>query len=276
MAVMPGGLQIHRPGHHDEQPITVRNLAMSAGGLPTAEFVAEQVFHTTVRPRLILLELLPESLSRQNPWMGVAVLRHLTWGQCLRSVGELCQGDGFKRLWSTHGIPVYYFREQLLQQIGDLLLPSSREETPVPDVTSVSATDSMLSTSPAATEFSREQLQIGLDDYARKWLRKYAIGGSVERGLHHLLRRCREEGCQVVLVAPPLSTPHRALYSVRIEAEYQSYVRSLCATYQCQFVDLRGQLPDEMFTDHHHVGNWGLPRYAELIARKVIEPAWQR
>jgi hypothetical protein len=118
-------------------------------------------------------------------------------------------------------------------------------------------------------------LHAGLEGYNRQRLQDYSIGGCSEEALHELLHYCRRKCCKVILVAPPLPSPHRALYTSRVEGAFGSYVQNICAEYQCEFVDLRDRLPDELFMDHHHIGSWGEHAFGELMARKAVAPAWK-
>jgi hypothetical protein len=114
----------------------------------------------------------------------------------------------------------------------------------------------------------------GVSDVAG-WLRDYEVAGVTVRALGRVLRRCREEGIAVLLVAPPLSRPHRTLYTPAVEAAFRACIDKLTRRYGCRFVDYRDRLPEHGFADHHHVNGAGGEYFSRVLAREVLIPAWR-
>jgi hypothetical protein len=79
----------------------------------------------------------------------------------------------------------------------------------------------------------------------------------------------------VVLVAPPVSSAQRALYTPEIEAVFWEYVRQLGKTYQCRFIDYRARLGDDLFSDNHHVLPPGGKTFTRVLTREVLVPCWR-
>jgi hypothetical protein len=274
MATLPADVVSDEMRHSSHSPLAVCNLAVPAGDLTTSDFLLENVFREKIHPQLVVVEVLPELLSRTNRWLMMHVLRQMTWRDSLANFGEVCRSGGLKRLVGVRTIPLYYFREPMLEQLTASVSPS-----PPPDSTSDVATSSdtprARSSAPPA-DWSSESLSKGLPGYDAQWFRNYSIGGCSAEALERLLRRCQREGCPVLLVALPLPSPRRALYTFKIEAEFRAYMQETCERHHCSFIDLRDQLADNMFIDHHHIGHWGADVFGRLMARKVVAPVWQQ
>lgn len=106
-------------------------------------------------------------------------------------------------------------------------------------------------------------------------LRRYRIGGPVDRALERLLARCRDRHIDAVLVGMPVTSFLRELYTPEIDAVYRDYMAWLCRQYGCRFIDWRDQVPDSDFKDIHHMRLPGAGRFSWRLTLEVLAPAWR-
>jgi hypothetical protein len=82
-------------------------------------------------------------------------------------------------------------------------------------------------------------------------------------------------GWTVVLVEPPLSSAHRALFSTAMQTQFRAFVQRLHHSYGCEFFDYSDRLPDTHFSDNHHANPEGSLKFTELLAHEVVAPEWR-
>ena len=103
----------------------------------------------------------------------------------------------------------------------------------------------------------------------------YRIGGNNTAALERMLQSCRANGIKPILLAPPVTAPHRQVYTPAIEAAFGDYVHALCQHYGCTYVDFRAQVPDALFSDNHHLLPEAGGRYfSRRLTEEVLVPAW--
>jgi hypothetical protein len=125
-----------------------------------------------------------------------------------------------------------------------------------------------------AAESARQRTMEGLPRF-RNWLQDYEVGGIASLALERVLQRCQANGIRVLLVAPPVSAAHRALYTPEIEAAFRAELARLTADFPCPFLDYRDRIPDEYFYDNHHLLNAGAALFTQELTQEVILPAWR-
>jgi hypothetical protein len=104
---------------------------------------------------------------------------------------------------------------------------------------------------------------------AQQALPRYEIGGCCEAAMERLLRRCREHGIDAILVAAPVGSEHRALYSPEVESAFAAWIERARGRYQCRFWDARAAVPDALFFDNHHCKPAGAAVFSRRLAERV-------
>jgi hypothetical protein len=269
---------LHHFTHSSPQ---VLNLAIGCGDAVVADWMLERMLRQGHRPALLVVEITPENLAARNKWLEYHVLRYLTWTDLPRCFLDTCRYTHPMRFLGSRLLPLHFHRYQLRKQIREAalaLLPEERASEAAPGEQAGSAPEENEGGLPAVPSLPADDLTdrpaLAVQDVA-DWLWNYRLGGTAPRALERLLDRCRDEGIAVLLAAPPLSRPHRMLYSPAIEGAFQAYLQALSKKYGCRFVDYRARVPDQCFTDHHHMNAVGGAYFSRLLAREVLIPEWR-
>ncbi len=259
-----------------ETSLHVFNASIAAQDYPTANAILSEVLKRGKCPSLVVIEVAPELVARYNLWLGNHVMPHPTWRHLGVYVGDLVRDlVHVPDLVKDRLIPLYRCRQQIRTGVCTSVLDTV---TPPPAATSDGP--------PCATEGNErfldrdpdvvfpDRVELGLRTL-RDWLRNYQVGGLAALNLEQLVRRCRERGMTVVLVAPPVSAVQRRLYAGPIDTAFTGYIQRLARAYHCTYVDYRACLPDGLFVDNHHVMTpQGAVRFSRRLTREVLVPAW--
>jgi hypothetical protein len=281
-AIRTDGVGSMPPGGDGRAPC-VFNAAVGAGDAVVAERILDRMLAEGQRPALVVLEVCPENLARRSYWLDQHVMRMLTWWDMPEYFFAACFSRQPLRLVSARLLPLYLHRYQLRKQAAAALLG----EWALPDPAAEAAraaeeflgptrgTGGLPSAAPGLPAVPPRDAHLlwGLLDL-QSWLGEYEVGGVVPRALERVLARCRDEGIAVLLLAPPLSGPHQALYTPAIEEAFQGYLASLAQRYGCRFADCRNQIPDDYFRNHDHLNEEGATYFSGLLAEDVLLPLW--
>jgi hypothetical protein len=280
----------------DEITLVVRQLtrdpavqffsaATPAGDPIVADRMLDQLLARGLKPRCAVIEFCPESVNHRNNWLTLHVGRQLRWDEVPSYLGEVTITGNLLRLVGTRFLPLYAFRDQIRQHVAGrssdwyeafLHGPgAASRQVLTGDLTGPAADwgqlirDSLRNTKPDPNRTTTQ----GLNDVRRE-LRQYRPGGNSAAALERMLRRCRAQGIEPLLVAVPLPSGHRGCYEPAIEADFQAYVRDLTSAYQCRFLDYRAALPDHFFIDHHHASPEGKQVFSRQLGLEVLAPFW--
>ena len=264
----------------------VFNASIEAGDLITADYLMARILERGIRPKVVVIEVSPETLARRNEWLGQHLIRQLTWADVPSYSVETILSGNLMRMLSSRLVPLYVHRRQIRRHAYDWFENAfkprhqakrskkprrrkprkmNREETQgVPWEVFMS-----MNGPPAPPVRTQAGLHV-----IRRWLRHYEVGGSAAASLQSLVRRCRHADIDVVLVGVPVTKAHRNLYSPAIDHAFLAHVRSIARRYQCRFVDFRAAVPDSMFLDNHHVLPTGGIRFSRLLTTEVLLPMW--
>ncbi|HEV8061751.1 MAG TPA: hypothetical protein VGP68_17875 [Gemmataceae bacterium] len=272
-----------------EHPIGVFKSGLGCGDAIVSEFIFSRIRDRGVRPSLLVLEVSPETLNRNNEWLGMHVRRQLRWDDAPRYFLDICRSMQVMRWLGERINPVYIHREELWGRTAeavDLALGQPGDPVPAWSVASsrpgsagmietASLDDPLL---PAAPPLSAEAAAISRYGTGQqlRWLRNYRIRGSATSGaLERVLRECREEGIEVVLLGIPVTAPHRTAYTPEIDREFFAYVQKLTQDYGCRFVNYRDRIPDSLFSDNHHLSPVGGVYFSRLLTFELLGPFCQ-
>jgi hypothetical protein len=102
-------------------------------------------------------------------------------------------------------------------------------------------------------------------------LQRLRVTGVADQSLRELLELCLDENVQVVLLLTPESSEFRGWYPERTRQLVESYCAGLGQEYGVRVVDARAWLADADFLDAHHA----LPRGAEVFTRRLADEVLQ-
>ena len=289
--LLPGSVEVvclgsSRTGFLLDEDVLARELGGTAGravnawagngDATTSERMLRELAARGVRPRCVVVEVLPEGVNHRSALMDRHVTRQLTWDEVPAYVGEAALTSNLVRLVGSRLWPCYVYRDPLRRFVA-----ASCRETSPDDPRCVAAgvpaefaerwheTVARLQgqAPPAPAEFSPEPKEF------TRFLRGYRPGGRAGAALERLLAGCRDDGTQVVLLALPQTRVNRACHTPEIEAAFQAYVRRLTETYGCRFADYRDLYPDRLFIDPVHAGAEARAQFSRRLAAEVLEPA---
>jgi hypothetical protein len=271
------------------RPVGVFNASIPAGDAISDEFVLRHIVARRGRPRLVLLEVSPETLNRCNIWLGLHVRRQLRWDEAPRYFLDACRANQGMRWAGERVNPVYYHREQVWQVLARFAkrLAGLPEEKVQPQTTAFSpagAANSGLSLSwdhllrvPATpmTPALAEAIRLSARDILGRMMRNYRLRGSTSAALERTLRFCQNQGIEVVLIGAPLTRAHRETYPPQVRREYHAFLNRVTQQYGCRFVDYSDRLPDHLFVDTHHVSVVGGVYFSRLLTYELLAPFCQ-
>jgi hypothetical protein len=287
MGIFPSDIQLHAAT--GDRTATVFNEAVPSQDFDAADFMLDKMVGRGWRPALAVIELCPEMVNRRNCLLGAYVLPCLSSETSGTYLSDVLLSRNLGRLVVERLIPIYRFRRALRAEVVRLISANSHETATPAAVPPTKAPTSIQSSTAQKPRPSAEELFLNGDPSVtqrqlaeeklpmlRRWLADYRIGGTSSLALERLIRHCRDQGMEVLLVAPPVASCQRDLYTPEIESVFVPYIHRLEKTYKCRFVDYRDSLPDEEFYDNHHLRPSGGRLFSRQLTREVLIPAWHR
>jgi hypothetical protein len=234
-------------------------LAMvPAGDCIYADYFLDQLLDRGKKPRVLIVEVSPETVACRNRWLEVHAARQFTWPDVPHFLLDTCRSNQLHRLLQARLLPLVVHRRQICRAAWQTLVP---EQAPA---------HKGVVWPRAWSDKSSDERSVGGAAFIAQWLEHYQSGGTAAESLERVLRRCHERGISVVLVAPPLHTDQRMLYVPAIEEAFGATMSRLTRTYDCQFVDYRNRLPDSVFFDNHHLVPAGAEQFTALIVNDLL------
>jgi hypothetical protein len=217
----------------------------------------------------VLLEVSPEFFNWMNFCAGWNGIRLHRWHDLPRHLGQMAANPQRLQVIRSRLLPVYEFREQLWSELSGRrhgpLDAVPLELGPVPSRGTVDP-GKLPPIAPSQTEEMRAAMLSGGRFAGTSWLRSYRVERLNVDALSRTIARCRALGCEVVLITPPLSSPHRVNYTPVIEEAYQGV---LGAT-GCRHIDCRDWMADDHFMDSHHLTADGGRAFTRRFVAEVL------
>jgi len=264
---------------------TVLNAATLAGDQVAAEHVFGLLRKAGVRPRFLIVEVSPETLSRHTEWLNHHLLQFLRWEDLPSWAGQIWKTGLTVRTLGLRLMPLIYYRTTLLHAAGIGPDPVRRWDvigrlapaSPADDDSSREPLDLQELLRPPDQKPSSPELQAFFEKSAQftvppRWLRDYRPEGRNVAALERVLSECRSLQIDVILIGIPVTTPHRQLYTPAIESAYRTCLDRLCRNYACRFVCCRDWMPDVLFYDNHHLSIEGKRSFSRMLALRVLVP----
>jgi hypothetical protein len=269
-----------------EAAAQVFNASVPVGDPVVSEYVLHHLLQQGIRPRVVLLEMCPEAVNHRNYWIDIHIRRQLLWQDVPGHLVNIVRTGNLLRLLNNRVLPLYAHRVNLCQYVLDkahnlnssALLGNRMNHS---EVKTPAGTDLYINwkqiivaaQNPSPDLTNRTQAGLG---GIQRLLRSYRPGGPSGAALERTILQCRRSGIEVILLGVPLASAHRQLYIPPIEMSYQAYVKKLCETYGCRFVDCRCALPDTLFLDHHHAEPAGGILFSRKFTAEVLAPIYSK
>jgi hypothetical protein len=245
--------------------ITVFNAPIDAGDPVVMEFEIDKLLAAGIRPSMVVIELLPEVLSRRNLWLYFHLARQFRWPEVWKSLPDVYLAGMLSQTIAMRFNSVYVFRSEFQRWAMDRLKLRS---------VSSSFADADTRKRRWANREEPADVEVLLRGaaYGRKNLREYEIGGLNARALIRMIERYSKLGTTIVFIAPPVSSPYRAAYSLPVDNAYLAYMHRLGKTYGTYFFDYRHRLSDHQFWTPYYTTTDGKLHFSRLLAQEVIVP----
>jgi hypothetical protein len=258
----------------DGRPLASFNFGQVRTGAIRTWARWQELLDEGVRPRLLLVEVLPLLLNEAGPhrpseedWMGyywpsAADLVRL-WPYC-EMPGKLLGGWLKARL-----CPCYFHRQYIMDRLAHSWEPITERLTPERwyDRHGWYLGESRRSVAPAI-------VRDALDRHYREFgaaLKDFRLGAGPVQALHDMLERCRHEDIPVALVLMPEHSELRGWYPPEAHQAIDDLMADLSRTFAVEVIDAREWIEDDCFCDALHL----VPHGALLFTRQFI-PEIQR
>ncbi len=217
-------------------------------------------------PRWLVLEVVPSLLnvSGQSTAAGLAAASDLPL--LFQHANPWKVAGSF--LWERLRTCVSH-RDACCRCCAPWLLPQIPEWDVIP-LDALGGTTKCLDTAPDAAEVCR-RTEVVRRQYA-PGLQEFHINPTPDRTLRELLKVCRDEKIELVLLLTPESSEFRSWYPPAARAEVEHYCAWLSQEYDVPLIDARDWLPDEAFTDGHHATPEGAILFTQRLGQRVLQP----
>jgi hypothetical protein len=243
--------------------VAVFNAFIAAGDPVVMEFETEKLLAAGVRPSMVVIEILPEALSRRNLWLNYHLGRQFRWPEVWKSLPDAYLAGTISLVIATRFNAVYTFRSEFQQWALDAL--KLRFESS--NFNEGNTRKRRNRAEPADVEVLQKGEALG-----RKNVRGYEIGGLNGRALIRMVERYSKLGTTIVFIAPPVSSPYRMAYKSPVNAAYLDYMQRLGKSYGTHFFDYRDRLADHQFWTPYYPTTDGKLHFSRLLAEEVLVP----
>jgi hypothetical protein len=256
--------------------------AIPASDPVTMEYAFAEYLKRGARPEWVIVEICPESINHHDEWFAQHVIRQWRWEDIAHYFVDICRTNNLGRLALARFVPLYLHRHQFVKMVREHVA-AWEAPPPQPDQVRQSAKTvtaqlvsrqrtPALTPPPASKPIDPrlvEKFHAGAEHVSR-YLRHYEIGGARIESLERLLANCQAHGCKILLLGAPVTSPHRAIYTPAIDAQYRNYVKHLQEKFGCEFFEGRERIPDHWFIDNHHASLSGAMYFSQIVAEEAL------
>jgi hypothetical protein len=249
----------------DGQPVLPFNFSHTGAGPLVNLMEVERLFRAGVRPRWLVVEVLPPMLNISGRSTAAGIAR-------ADDLGMLAQ---HMPAWKAYG-------SYLLWR----LLPSPRHyvlalDSILPTWVCRPTTDAGMNLGPlggsaplhtAATSDNVHHYTEAVRAQYFPGLQHFHVTGVADQSLRHLLEACQTEGVEVVLLLTPESSEFRSWYPESARRHVDSYCTALSQAYGVRVVDARTWIADADFIDAHHAIPRGAEAFTRRLAQELLQP----
>jgi hypothetical protein len=262
--------------------------AIPASDPVTMEYAFAEYLKRGARPEWVIVEICPESINHHDEWFAQHVIRQWRWEDIAHHFVDICRTNNLGRLALARFVPLYLHRHQFVKMVREHVAAweappqqpdQIRQSTKTVTAQLVSRQRTPALVPPPASKPIDprlvEKFHAGADHVGR-YLRHYEIGGARIESLERLLANCQAHGCKILLLGAPVTSPHRAIYTPAIDAQYRSYVKHLQEKFGCEFLEGRERIPDHWFIDNHHASLSGAMYFSQIVAEETVSRSRDR
>jgi hypothetical protein len=255
--------------------VQVFNASFPAADPVAWEPLLERVLERPTLPRLLVLELIPESVTDRSHCVQFHILRQMTWTTVPEHLRAVFATGNLGRLLTARFLPLFAFRDRIGDGVVDLWHHEAEDAPPGSATETYSSVrwNQIIPGGNTAEEIDR-RLRVGLHQVDLE-LSGYVPRGPAREALERSLSRCGAAGVPVVLLGVPLAGPHRERYTPAIQATFAAYVEELKLKFGTTYRDCRDALPDALFTDHNHAASAGQQEFSRNLTDAILALRWR-
>lgn len=257
-----------------DRRVVVFNLGFFGAGPVCHHLMLQRLLDDGVRPDLLLVEVFPSFLNEAwGPKMEkIRLGSDRLWLRDVKRMEEVgLDGAALRReWWQSWPVPAYTHRFAILNDLAPKflwgMLRSDWGRTPDP-------------TGWVAIMFDRSLQAIAVENARKSFSRyyhKYRLGGVSCTALRALVARCRQEEIPLALVLMPEGSAFRSLYSPRVQHQLWPWLEQLQRESGVALVNAQCWVPDELFSDSHHLLPEGADVFTRRLEREVLSPTLRR
>lgn len=259
----------------------VFNAAVGWGDPFTMRYLATHLFSTGTPPRLVILEVTPQSVARRHPSLDIVITRQFTLRDIVATGGEFVHSTNkaISRLLSSRLTPFYRHRDHLLAWAGEAA--DRRWDTGRRDRSKGTRPPAGGQPITPALGSHRHELllppQMQMENYlkrTRKYFADYEVTGRSPEALETLVVFCREKNVPVILLQTPLHSQVRALLGPAAMGNFRAFIERLQVRHGCRFVDISERISDSMLHDFEHANGAGRECFTRILAEEILGPVW--
>ncbi|HEV8130825.1 MAG TPA: DUF1574 family protein [Acidobacteriota bacterium] len=258
-----------------ENPVIVFNFGLPGAGPVTELLNLKRLLADRVRPDLLLIEVLPPLLGGKDavPWEAAWISSDRLWHGEIESLAPF--GFATRELrstwWQAWPIPWYSHRFAILNLLAPGWLPWHLRQD-----WSRGTDDSGWTAHPEITpEFSRLATERARQEYA-VYLDGFRLGGPALRALQGILYECQRAAIPAGLVLLPEGTAFQSWYPPGAWEQISAFLQNLSLQSGAPLINARSWLPDEDFSDSHHLLRRGAVKFSERLAQDALLPLLKR
>jgi hypothetical protein len=254
------------------RPIVLFNMGLTGAGPITNLLNLRRLLNEGIRPDLLLIEVLPLSLT-EEPVIAEVLPERLPVSRLNSDEMHLlarCAGadrPGVEReWWLAQTLPVHAYRFALVALAAPNLLPPSRRWDLNPlDNTDASGWFELRSLSPERVRLFRAAEKTA---YAPP-LRAFRLSQRKLAVVRQTIDLARRSGVAPALVLMPEGGFFRCLYPSAVREQIHEALTRLSQDCGVPLLDLRNCVADDGFLDAHHLYPEGAARYTRRLAEHV-------
>jgi hypothetical protein len=249
----------------------VFNMGITGAGPLTELITLRRVLADGIRPRAVLIEVLPRPLypfaDPQQMQEPVTAPRRSWQDRDVLPAGEEwhCCLDWLTPPWSE-------LRCVLMKHLAPHWVPRGSR----PDLYQTTGFGWSPPTPGPTAPPRSELLRRNQEEYAA-YLRFSKINHRADQLFHLLLEECRRHDIEVLaLVSMPEASEFRSWYQPGAREVMVHYLTGLCAEHDTHYIDAGTWLPDDAFYDGHHLLRTGAAAFSARLWQEVLRPWAER
>ena len=265
MGFLPEQLPLLRSASGEE--VLPFNFGHLGGGPLINLMNLRRLLREGIRPRWVVLEVVPTLMEDQSPWMAVRLSFAADLPLLQRYIDTTTVWGVYLR---TRLNPWYSKRLGLLRRYASCLAQDSGDIERI-RLKPLGGDDGWIVFTKMDDEEKRRRTASIRASYF-EGLQNYHIEPLPDRALRECLDLCRHEGIECVLLVTPESSEYRSWYSADGLECFHRYCDKLCAEYGVPLIDAGTWGADEQFIDGTHLMRGGAEAFTARLGRELFEP----